>query len=301
MELREKFDEGFKLNSRVNQLETELNIQKNDAKKLGRQNIQSEKYLKDLERTIKNLNIQLEQKERTNIDAKQRLQRQKDFFFEKGEQILELERKLNEEQLKQYQVSPQELREFNGIKGKFNQVQKAIGKMSEKDDETQHIKGAIDALNEQAGEWTQKRDETESPMLKENFDMFRERTEFEADRIRTKILKTKPVHTQTEDAIKEETDNNPKVAFEKYKDFIKKNFIGISGLFIGLAGVITTIMFAIRSGVKRAGSSTQKAGNEVGKSGGLVGNILGNIMQNTGKIISWAGDHLMITIGVVLA
>ena len=52
--------------------------------------------------------------------------------------------------------------------------------------------------------------------------MFRERTEFEADRIRTKLLKEKPVHTETLEVIQEETNNNPQVAFEKYKDFVKK-------------------------------------------------------------------------------
>ena len=127
--------------------------------------------------------------------------------------------------------------------------------------------------------------------------MYKERTEFEADRMRTKLLEKKPVHPQTEKAIETETDNNPKVGFEKYKDFVKRNFIGISGLLIGLAGVIATIVFAIRSGVKKAGSSTQRAGNSIEKS---LGSILGQIARNTGKVMSWFGDHLMILVRLVV-
>ena len=115
------------------------------------------------------------------------------------------------------------------------------------------VENGMKFLEIQAKDFEEKADGTENPLKKSNYEMYKERAEFEADRMRTNLLKTKPVHPQTEKAIQTETDNNPKVGFEKYKYFVKRNFIGISGLLIGLAGVIATIVFAIRSGVKKAG------------------------------------------------
>lgn len=147
-----------------------------------------------------------------------------------------------------------------------------------------------------------KRDNTENPLLKETYDLNREKAEFVADKIQTELLDRKPTHSVNEKAIQTETDSNPKVGFEKYKDFVKKNFIGLSGLLITIGGVIATIVFAIRSGAKSAGNSTQKAGNDdVKKSfGGILGKIIGENIQNLGKIISWFGDHLMVLIGLIV-
>ena len=100
-------------------------------------------------------------------------------------------------------------------------------------------------------------------MLKETYGLNKERAEFEADRIRMKLLEKKPESTKTIDAIHKETNNNPEVAFEKYKDFVKRNFIGISGLLITIRGVVATIVLAFRNTAKSGGNSTQKAGNEV--------------------------------------
>ena len=119
----------------------------------------------------------------------------------------------------------------------------------------------------------------------------------EADRLRGRF-KLKAIHTETIDRIREETDNNPGVAFEKYKDFVKKNLIGIVGVLITIGGVITSIVLALRNGTKRAGSSTQKAGNSVQKVlspvFGMLADGLGTMIKLTGKITSRLANHLMI-------
>ena len=61
--------------------------------------------------------------------------------------------------------------------------------------------------------------------------------------------------------------------------------------------IATIVLEVIRSGVKRAGTSTQRAGNTVEKS---LGSILGQIVRNTGKVMSWFGDHLMILVGLLV-
>ena len=91
------------------------------------------------------------------------------------------------------------------------------------------------------------------------------------------------------------------MAFEKYKKFVRRNFIGLSGLLITVGGIILTIVLAFRNTAKSGGNSTQKAGNEVKKYlPGMIGNILGSILQNTGKSIFWFGDHMMILVGLVV-
>ena len=118
-----------------------------------------------------------------------------------------------------------------------------------------------------------------------------------ADKLKVKY-KIKTIHPDALEAIQEE--NSPETAFERYKDFVKKNFIEIAGLLITIGGVITSVALAMRNGTNRAGSTTQKAGNSVEKALGPIGSILGKIIQTTGKIILWFGDHLMIMIGCIV-
>ena len=114
------------------------------------------------------------------------------------------------------------------------------------------------------------------------------------------FLGRRPESQKTIYAIHEETDNNPEVAFEKFKRSAKENLLGISGVLIGIAGVVATIAVAIRNSAKRAGNTAQKAGSDAEKNGG-VGGLVGNLRKNMGKIISWTGNNILMTLGIIAA
>lgn len=160
-------------------------------------------------------------------------------------------------------MTVQEKREANGLKVKFDEVVKSAEKKETEEEKTRDYEDAVKALDIEAKEWEKRQNKTNSELLKETYGLNKERAEFEADRIRMKLLEKKPESTKTIDAIHKETNNNPEVAFEKYKDFVKRNFIGISGLLITIRGVVATIVLAFRNTAKSGGNSTQKAGNEV--------------------------------------
>ena len=121
----------------------------------------------------------------------------------------------------------------------------------------------------------------------------------EAERLRVRF-KRKQIHAEALKTIQEEAENNPGTAFEKYKDFVKKNFIGIARLLITIGGIITSVALAMKSGTKRVANTTQKAGNTVERVLGPIGNTLGQIFRRTGKIMSWFADHLMILIEYII-
>ena len=135
-------------------------------------------------------------------------------------------------------------------------------------------------------------------MESSRYESYERTCRIEVDRVRI-YNKIKPIHTDANEAIQKETENNQGTAFERYKDFVKKNFIGIAGLLITIGGVITSVALAMRNGTKRVANTTQKAKNSVEKVSGPIGNILGQILKNNGRIMSWFADHLMVLLLVV--
>ena len=72
------------------------------------------------------------------------------MLLKQGERIAELGKETNSKQLDQYKISPQELREFNGIKLKYNKVENDLKDIEKEEDKKSHIQTAIDALEGEA-------------------------------------------------------------------------------------------------------------------------------------------------------
>ena len=100
----------------------------------------------------------------------------------------------------------------------------------------------------------------------------------EADRQQIKF-NLKPVHEETLAVIQDEANNNPGVKFEKYKKFVKDNFIALSGLLITIGGVITAIAIAVRNGTRSVAAAAHKTGTNVDKILSPVLGVIADILK----------------------
>ena len=220
---------------------------------------------------------------------------QEDALYKKGQKIIELE-----EREKAYAdpIPDTDWNEYRGIRKTYADTEKFVREPTVSD-KYEKVVGQIEHLETQLNLFKNKKKATDNPTNEKIYEMFIERCEFEIDRIRMDFLGKGPKSQRMIDALVEETKNNPEVRFEKFKRFVKENFIGISGALIGIAGIITSIAVGIRSAAKGAGRVAQKSGNENSAKGGLQG-LLGDVVKNLGKILSWTGDNILMTMGIIV-
>ena len=294
----EKETETRKLILNINSLERRLGMEKYKFEKLGRKNEQNKNYIQDQKRQITGLKNQMEEKQ--NEYTKEVLENfnHKDELFKKGREIRDLQ-ELTKNLLEQsVPMTQTDVNVYNSVKDAYRLMTEKIEKMREEnksgDEIVQEINNGIEYLKIQAEDFGKKANDTDNPFKKANYEMYKERTEFEIDRFKMDFLDKRPESNGTIKAIEEETDNNPEVAFEKFKRFAKENFVGISGVLIGIAGIVATIAVAIRNSAKRAGNTAQKAG----KAG--CRRISWKLGEKLGKIISWAGDNILVSIGIII-
>ena len=273
---------------KINKLESELTLEKLYGA-IDKNDIQ------DREARINTLKKQLDEGKVLLRNEVLRSFKQEDALYKKGQKIIELEER---EKMYADPIPDTEWREYRGIRETYENTEK-IARDPEVSDKYEKVVGQIEHLEKQLKDFEDKKEATDNPINKKIYDMFIERCEFEIDRIRMDFLGKGPKSQKMIDALVEETKNNPEVAFEKFKRFAKENFIGISGALIGIVGIITSIAVGIRSSAKTAGNVMQKSGNENSAKGGLQG-FLGQVVKNLGKIISWSGDNIFLTMGIIV-
>ena len=121
---------------------------------------------------------------------------------------------------------------------------------------------------------------------------FEKITRKEADRMRLEFdIKTK--EKETIQLIKEETDNEPLVKFEKFKNWVKENGFALSGMIIGIGGIIAVVATAFRTTVQTVARGTYALGKGVAKVLSKLGplfNALGSILM---AVLSFALQALM--------
>ena len=283
----------------INQLSTELDIIKYENRQLKEQNNDEVKIWED---EIQRLKDNLDDKTKAYNSMMTRLREQEDNLLKLGEQLyqkeLELERKNDP-----VDFSVEDLRDFGGINKKYEQTLENIETMLEINTPQKEIEEMIttqiNGLKQRAESLEQRLDKEQNPLKQQAYRIFIEKAELVADRLKMDFLDKKPDTPEMIAAVQEEVDNNPEVRFEKFKKFVKENFIGISGALIGIAGIVATIAVAIRNSTKTVGNTMQKSGSENSSKGGLQG-FFWNVIKNLGKIISWTGDNIFLTIGILV-
>ena len=98
-------------------------------------------------------------------------------------------------------------------------LEQDVSKFDNENDQQNYIQ----SLKNEAEYSTKRQNETESELLKQTFHLNRQRAEFAKDRFLMSVDK-RPESNEMIREIEKETDNNPEVAFEKFKRFAKENF-----------------------------------------------------------------------------
>ena len=286
--LSEKDLDNDNLTLKINKLESELTLEKLYGA-IDKNDIQ------DREEKIITLKKELNQGKVLLRKEVLRSFEQENALYEKGQKIIELEER---EKMHADPIPDKDWGEYKGIRKTYENTKK-MARDPDVSDKYEKVVGQIKYLEKQLQRFKDQEKATDNPINKKIYEMFIERCEFEIDRIRMDFLNKAPQSQKMIDALVEETRNNPEVAFEKFKRFVKENFIGISGALIGIAGIITSIAVGIRSAAKTAGGTARKTGSDMSAKGGLQG-LLGQFIKNLGKIISWSGDNIFLTIGILV-
>ena len=149
---------------------------------------------------------------------------------------------------------------------------------------------------------------------KHEYEAFAKIAKLEAERIRVEF----DIKTEDEDTmnmIKEEVENNPRVRYEKFKDWLKKNGIALTGVLLSAGGIIAAIIASLRGTIRNVAHNTSKLGRALkdwakklwGTFGPIIkalGNILFAILSWLAKFMMWVGNNLwfvFVVIAVALA
>ena len=186
-------------------------------------------------------------------------------------------------------LSEQQLREFAGVLNPKG---------------TPEIK--IKALEVQADYWKKVRLEAEevtktdgaSEYLVEKakgqaslFDSLEKTARLQADSERLKNNE-KPIHDESLEIINDEIQTNDLNRLERFKEWAKKNLIGISAIAITLAGIATTVVVAGRSAVKATAKATGRLAKAFVNLGKKLGPLIAPLLNLMAQAISWGAKGI---------
>ena len=186
-------------------------------------------------------------------------------------------------------LSDQQLREFAGVLNPKG---------------TPEIK--IKALEVQADYWKKVRLEAEevvktdgaSDYLVEKakgeaslFDSLEKTARLQADSERIKNNE-KPIHDESLEIINDEIQTNDLSRLEKFKEWAKRNLIGLSAIAITIAGIATTVIIAGRSAVKATGRATGRLAKALVNLGKKLGPLIAPLLNLMAQAISWGAKGI---------
>ena len=186
-------------------------------------------------------------------------------------------------------LSEQQLREFAGVLNPKG---------------TPEIK--IKALEVQADYWKKVRLEAEEVVKTDGasdyivekakgeaslFDSLEKTARLQADSERLKINE-KPIHDESLEIINDEIQTNDLSRLEKFKEWAKRNLVGISAIAITIAGIATTVIIAGRSAVKAAGRATGRLAKALVNLGKKLGPLIAPLLNLMAQAISWGAKGI---------
>ena len=186
-------------------------------------------------------------------------------------------------------LSEQQLREFAGVLNPKG---------------TPEIK--IKALEVQADYWKKVRLEAEevtktdgaSDYLVEKakgqaslYDSLEKTARLQADSERIKNNE-KPIHDESLEIIDDEIQTNDLSRLEKFKEWAKRNLVGISAIAITLAGIATSVIMAGRKAVRSTAKATGKLAKALVNLGKKLGPLIAPFLNLMAQAISWGAKGI---------
>ena len=186
-------------------------------------------------------------------------------------------------------LSEQQLREFAGVLNPKG---------------TPEIK--IKALEVQADYWKKVRLESEEVVKTDGaseyivekakgqaslFDSLEKTARLQADSERIKNNE-KPIHDESLEIIDDEIQTNDLSRLEKFKEWAKRNLVGISAIAITLAGIATSVIIAGRKAVKATAKATGRLAKSLVNLGKKLGPLIAPLLNLMAQAISWGAKGI---------
>ena len=123
------------------------------------------------------------------------------------------------------------------------------------------------------------------------YDSLEKTARLQADNERIKNNE-KPIHDESLEIINDEIETNDLSRLEKFKEWAKKNLIGISAIAITIAGIATTVIVAGRKAVKATANATGKLAKALVNLGKKLGPLIAPLLNLMAQAISWGAKGL---------
>lgn len=144
----------------------------------------------------------------------------------------------------------------------------------------------IEALDIQADEYRLKALEEKDLGKKQLYRTLREIVELKADNLRFR-LGERPVHKESVFLLTNEIMDNDLNRLEKFKNWAKKNMVGLSGIAITIAGIVTTVVLSTRKAVRSSAKAVGRFAKALGNLGKKLGPILAPVIGFVSQALTW--------------
>ena len=211
---------------------------------------------------------------------------------------------LEEAIIKQHGKEPTEDKGQGGVERVSRGVQQTIDKLFNAIDNNDgvdelYINTNMEHLRAQAKDFEQKA-KNSTGLLKKLYENAQEHIERKIDEINLR-LDRKVEYPETKLRLKEATNNNPKVKFERLKKWLNDNGLEASTLVISIGGLIAALASALRKTVRTIargtfsfGKAVVKVFSKLGPVFSALGNILMSALGLVSKALMWLGNNLWV-------
>ena len=186
-------------------------------------------------------------------------------------------------------LSEQQLREFAGVLNPKGTPEIKIKALELQADYWEKIKLEAEGVVETDGA-----DESMVEKAKGQvslFDSLEKTARLQADSERLKINE-KPIHDESLDIINDEIQTNDLSRLERFKEWAKRNLVGMSAIAITLAGIATTVIIAGRSAVKATAKATGRLAKALVNLGKKLGPLIAPFLNLMAQAISWGAKGI---------
>ena len=102
----------------------------------------------------------------------------------------------------------------------------------------------------------------------------------------------KPIHDESLEIINDEIQTNDLSRLERFKEWAKRNLVGISAIAITIAGIATTVIIAGRKAVKATGKAAGRLAKALVNLGKKLGPLIAPLLNLMAQAISWGAKGI---------
>ena len=184
----------------------------------------------------------------------------------------------------------------------FNDINERIDnpKPDEVDATPKYLDGVLPSLKLQAREYREKAKKNKDNFAKNHYDSLAKLIEREIDIVNLRLDK-KVEYQEAKLRLKQETNNNYRVKFERLKKWMKDNGLELSSVVISIGSLIAVLATALRNTIRTVakgafsfGKAVVKVLSKLGPLFSALGNVIMALLGIASKTLMWLGNNLWV-------